>query len=172
MTNEDVIKEEISSILEDIVSLYESSGRKVSGQFEEGLEAVYEFSAFKVKGTVRGYTYLAGRGKTKKGHKSGEKYLIDNIRQWIWNKGIAQSALSKAGKLTAKGKQNLIRGIAYAITKKIHEEGTKPSAWLKVYEQVITPARINQIIDRISELNVNKLINQVRAELEVLAKNV
>jgi len=58
------------------------------------------------------------------------------------------------------------------IARKIHKEGTKRSEWLKIYEQVITPQRIDSIIRRISELNVNGIITQINAELEVLAKNV
>ena len=58
------------------------------------------------------------------------------------------------------------------ITKKIHEQGTNSENWLRVYEQVITPKRILSIIDRISKLNVNRIVTEIRAELEVLAKNV
>jgi len=161
MTNEEIIKEEIGGILEDIIALYESSGRKASGQFAEGLEAVYEVSAFKVKGTIKGFTYLAGRGKTRKSGKAGEPTLQQAILQWIKVKGIKplEDNISQ-------------KSLAFLIARKIHQEGTKPSEWLKIYEKVITPERINKIIDRVSELNVNKIINQVRAELEVLAKNV
>ena len=65
-----------------------------------------------------------------------------------------------------------LKSLAYLIARKIHKEGTKRSEWLKIYEQVITPQRIDSIIRRISELNVNGIITQINAELEVLAKNV
>ena len=157
MSNDEIIKEEIDSILEDIIKVYESSGRKVTGQFEEGLEVVYEPN----KATIKGFVYLAGRGKTKKSGKSGEPTLLEQIKKWIKNKGIAATL-----------KDISVNSLAYLITRKIHKEGTKRSEWLKVYEQVITPERILSIIKRVSELNVNKLITQVNAELEVLTKNV
>lgn len=157
MTNDEIIKEEIDSILADIIQVYEDSGRKVTGQFEEGLEAVYEPN----KGTIRGYVYLAGRGKTKKKGKPGEPTLFTQIKQWIQDKGIDKISRDIS-----------LNSLAYLITRKIHAEGTKRSEWLRVYEQVITPERINQIIDRVTELNLNRLITEVRAELEVLAKNV
>lgn len=157
MTNDEIIKEEIDAILVDIIEVYNNSGRRVSGQFEEGLEAVYEHN----KGTIKGFAYLAGRGATKAKGKSGEPTLQERILEWLKNRGI--KPLKKKMKL---------RSLAYLIARKIHQQGTKRSEWLKVYEQVITPERIDSIIDRISELNVNKMITTIKAELEVLAKNV
>lgn len=157
MTDQDVIKEEIEGILSDIIQVYEQSGRKASGQFAEGLEAIYE----PYKATIRGFVYLAGRGKTKKKGKAGEPTLQQAILKWLQVKGI-------------KSVKNDIsqKSLAYLIARKIHEQGTKPSEWLRVYEQVITPQRINKIIQRVSQLNVNRIITQINAELEVLAKNV
>lgn len=156
-TNNDIIKEEIDGILKDIIQVYEASGRKASGQFEEGLEAVYEHN----KGTIKGFVYLAGRGKTKKAGKAGEPTVLEQIKKWIKVKGIKPM------------KDNIsVNSLAYLITRRIHQEGTRRSEWLRIYEQVITPERINQIIDRISELNVNMIVTQINAELEILAKNV
>ena len=167
-TNDEIIKEEINSILQDIIKAYESSGKKVSGQFAEGLEAVYEPN----KGTIRGFVYLAGRGKTKKKGKPGEPTVLEQIKVWVKKKGIVQQVISEAKPKTIKAKNNLINSLAYAITKKIHEQGTNSENWLRIYEEVITPERIDSIIERISQLNVNKLITEVRAELEIIAKNV
>ena len=157
MTNDDIIKEEIDSILVDIIEVYEQSGRKASGEFEKGLEAVYEPN----KGTIKGFVYLAGRGKTKKKGKAGEPTVQQNILEWLKTRGIRP--IEKKMKLSS---------LAYLIARKIHKQGTKRSEWLRVYEQVITPERIDKIIDRVSELNVNKIITEITAELEVLAKNV
>lgn len=157
MTNDEIIKEEIDAILVDIIDVYNKSGRRASGEFEKGLEAVYKHN----KGTIRGFVYLAGRGATKKKGKAGEPTLQDQILSWLKIKGIRP--LKKKMKL---------RSLAFLIARKIHKQGTKRSEWLKVYEEVITPERIDSIIDRISELNVNKIITTITAELEVLAKNV
>lgn len=157
MTTDEVIKEEIDAILSDILTVYEQSGRKASGQFAEGLEAVY--SPFKA--TIKGFVYLAGRGKTKKKGKSGEPTVQQQILKWLKVRGIRP--IEEGMKL---------KSLAFLIARKIHEKGTNRSDWLKIYEEVITPERINSIIDRISELNVNRIITQINAELEVLAKNV
>jgi hypothetical protein len=157
MTNDEIIKEEIDAILEDILTVYEQSGRKVSGQFEEGLEAVYSHNS----ATIKGFVYLAGRGKTKKKGKAGEPTLQEQILKWIKARGI-----------TAIEDNVSQSSLAYLIARKIHKEGTNRSEWLRIYEQVITPERIDGIISRISELNLNRLITEINAELEVLAKNV
>lgn len=157
MTDQEVIKEEIEAILNDIIQIYEQSGRKASGQFEEGLEAIYE----PYKATIRGFVYLAGRGKTKKKGKAGEPTLQQSILKWLQVKGIRAVEANVSQK-----------SLAYLIARKIHEEGTNRSEWLRIYEQVITPQRIDSIIDRISQLNVNRIITLINAELEVLAKNV
>lgn len=152
-----IIREEIEAILEDIKALYIASGKKASGEFGRGLEAVYEPN----KGTIRGYVYLAGRGPTKKGHKEGEPYLVEKILDWIKIRGIKP-----------REEKMSIKSLAWAITKSIHKKGTNPSNFMKIYEQVITPQRINSIIDRIAKLNVNRIITEIRAELEILARNV
>ena len=157
MTTDEVIKEEIDAIMSDIIDVYERSGRKASGQFEEGLEVVY--SPFKA--VIKGFVYLAGRGKTKKKGKAGEPTVQQQILKWLKIKGIRP--IEEGMKL---------KSLAFLIARKIHKEGTKRSEWLKIYEQVITPERVNSIIERISELNVNRLITQINAELRVLAKNV
>ncbi|MGD2113431.1 MAG: hypothetical protein PVG07_00150 [Acidobacteriota bacterium] len=157
MTDQEVIKEEIDAILSDILTVYEQSGRKASGQFAEGLEAIYS----PYQATIRGYVYLAGRGKTKKKGKAGEPTLQQSILKWLQVKGIKAIERNISQK-----------SLAFLIARKIHEEGTNPSEWLRIYEQVITPERIDRIIDRVSQLNVNRIITQINAELEILAKNV
>lgn len=167
-TNDDIIKEEIDAILKDILDVYYKSGRKVSGTFAEGLSAVYEPN----KGTIKGYVYLAGRGRTKKKGKAGEPTVAERILQWLKDRSLASKIIAESKAKSEKAKTNALRGVAYAIAKKIHEQGTNSSEWLKIYEKVITPQRIDEIIERISVLNVNKIINNFNVELEALVKNV
>lgn len=156
-TNDEIIKEEIDAILVDLVAAYEASGRKASGQFAEGLEAVYEPN----KGTIRGFVYLAGRGKTKKKGKPGDPTLVESILAWLKTRGI--KPIEASMKLSS---------LAYVIARKIHLQGTDRSKWFNIYEEVITASRIQQIIDRISVINTNRIITEITIELETLAKNV
>lgn len=156
-TDDEIIKEEIDSILVELKDAYEKSGRKASGQFAEGLEARYSPN----KGAIWGFTYLAGRGATKKGHKEGTRFLWEEILDWLKVKGIRP--IEEKMKLSS---------LAFLIARKIHKQGTDRSKWFRIYEEVITPERIQKIIDRVSELNVNRLVTEVRAELTILAKAV
>jgi len=149
-TQQDIIEFEIESILDDIRELYNASGKRTSSEFEEGLEVTYGVN----KATIEGYTYLAGR-------KKGKMPPVKAIEEWIKKKGIRPI------------EQNMkINSLAWAIAKSIAKKGTDEARHLKVYEKVITPERINNIIEKVSQFNVNLFINEITASLTVLQKNV
>lgn len=150
MTNDEIIREEIEDILREIREVYENSGKKVSGEFEKNLEAVYEPN----KGTIRGVVYMAGR-------KAGKMPPVQSILEWVKARGIKPIESNMT-----------VTSLAWAIAKQISKEGTRPENHLTIYEQVITPQRINKIIDRVAELNVNRIVTEIRLELEILAKGV
>lgn len=172
MTEQKALEVEMNALMVDIIKEYHASGRKVTGEFQRGLDTKYESNTEKgsLSATLLGYTYLAGRGKSKKGTKPGE--LVEIIKAWMRNKGITQKILAKNSGLSAKGKANKVNGVAYIIAKRIHEEGTDKKRWLKIYEIVITPQRIQSIINNIAELNVNRIVEKIQAELLILQKNV
>lgn len=153
MNNEDqntIIKQEIEALLDDIRKVYNSSGKRTSGEFEKGLKAVYSTN----KAEIFGYEYLAGR-------QAGKMPPVENIKQWIIQKGIQPIS------------DNLsVTGLAWAIAKKIAREGTNKQSNLKIYEMVITPKRIDDIIKRVSEFNVNLFVNEVTTQLQLLTKNI
>ena len=148
-TSDELLRLEMDALLEEIREAYLKSGKKTSGQFGEGLEVVYTPNS----GTIRGNTYLAGR-------RAGKMPPIANILAWIKQKGIFN--------VTQKGAS----GLAWAIAKKIAREGTNKNYNFKIYEEVITPQRVQKIIDNISKFNANRLITQITGELEILAKNI
>ncbi|WP_431137466.1 hypothetical protein [Psychroserpens mesophilus] len=146
----DIIKKEIEGILDDIKALYNKSGKRASGKFETLLEAKYGVN----KAEIFGATYLAGRS-------SGKMPPIQEIKKWIESKGIK----SVKDKISSTG-------LAWAIAKKIAKNGTNKANQLKVYEQVITPERIDSIIKKVSEFNVNLFVNEIETSLELLEKNI
>jgi len=146
----DIIHIEIEAILEDIRQLYKASGKRTSGRFEEGLEAVYGDN----KATIKGYTYLAGR-------RAGKQPPVENIKEWIIKNGIKPLK-----------DEMTVTSLAWAISKNIAKRGTNEVNHLKIYEQVITPQRINDIINKVSKFNVNYFINEMVTSLELLEKNV
>lgn len=150
MENNKVVKREIDAILADIIKEYNLSGKRTSGEFEEGLEAVYEIN----KVTIKGYPYLAGR-------KAGKMPPVEKIKNWIETKGIRPYE----EKMT-------VSSLAWAIAKKIAKNGTNKEYHLKVYEKVITPERIDLIIKKVVQFNVNLFVSDITAEMKLLQKNI
>ncbi len=149
--NEQIINEEIAKLISDIIMAYEESGKKVSGEFAGGLEAQLTKTAYSYTATIKGYEYLAGR-------RAGKMPPVSALEKWVKEKGIFDLRKKTA------------RSIAYAIAKKIEKEGTAREYEIKIYKQVITPERIDKIIDAVSEINVNKLLTTIRVSLGVLTK--
>lgn len=145
--SQDIIKEEFEAIKRDVIALYEASGKKVSGEFLEGLEITQNG----YRTTLEGYTYLAGRA-------SGKMPPIQKIEAWVQAKG-----------LSAVGKTQT--ALAWAIAKKIAAQGTAAENHLAVYDKVITPERIQSIIDKVSDFNVGLFTTEIRIEMNKLTIN-
>ena len=150
----DILKREMDLLLADIRREYENSGKKVSGKFADGLEVDYSMSQGKHTATLSGYVYLAGRA-------AGKRPPHAPILEWVKRKGIFSFRNEREAS-----------GIAYAIAKKIGEEGTNKAYHLKIYEKVLTPQRIQQIIDKISKINIIEFVEAIQAELRIITKNV
>lgn len=156
----DLLKVEIGLIVEDVKKAYRASGKRVTGNFEDGVEVVYSSNDSGVKGTIKGFTYLAGRGKTKNS-SAGTPTLKEQILDWLKDRGIRP----------IEPKMSL-KALAFVISRKIHREGTDSKRHLQVYEDVITQERIFDIIDKFAKINVNRIVNEITAELKILAQNV
>ena len=137
--NEKLLQTEMESLREDILAVYEASGKKVSGEFEKGLEVLYQPN----KAFLFGYEYLGGR-------RGGKAPPIKAIEDWLNAKGIKPIETSMK-----------VSTLAYLISRKIAREGTKKENNLAIYTQVITPQRIDEILEKINKLNVNAFIQAV-----------
>ncbi|MDI9257279.1 hypothetical protein [Flavobacterium sedimenticola] len=147
--NQSIIAEELELLKADIIKVYNESGKRTSGEFEQGLEITNTSTS----GTLSGYLYLGGRA-------AGKQPPIQAIENWIELKGITP--------IEAKMKTSTL---AYLIARKIAKEGTRKENHLFIYDQVITPERIDKIFERLSEVNVNVFINEVTIMIEKLVKN-
>lgn len=147
--NDAVIAEEMESLKVDIISAYEASGKKVSGEFAKGLEVKYSTN----QATLSGYVYLAGR-------VAGKMPPIQAIEKWLIQKGI--NPIEKKMKISS---------LAFLIARKIAKEGTKKENHLAIYDQVITPERIDKILDRLNKINITAFTNEVTIMIEKLVTN-
>jgi hypothetical protein len=63
-----------------------------------------------------------------------------------------------------------ISTLAFLIARKIGKEGTKQNH-LAIYDQVITPARIDDILGKINKINVTAFIDEVNIMITKLTIN-
>lgn len=147
--NDTIIKEELEAIKADIIALYNASGKRTTGEFENGLEIKYQPNS----ATLSGYVYLAGRA-------AGKQPPIQAIEKWLIAKGITP--------IESKMK---ISSLAYLIARKIAKEGTKKENHLQIYNQIITPERIEKILEKLNQVNVTAFANEVTIMITKLVNN-
>lgn len=138
--NDNILHVEMQALWEDIIEAYNSSGKRTSGEFEKGLQIQYAPN----KAVLIGYTYLGGR-------TGGKMPPVAAIEKWLVQKGIAPIE-----------KKLSISSLAFLIARKIAKEGTNKENNLPIYTQVVTPERIDEILEKIDKLNVSKFIQDVQ----------
>lgn len=148
--NDLIIKEELEAIRDEILALYNSSSKKTSGNFEEQLTTSYEPN----RGILEGVMYLGGR-------KPGKRPPISAIEDWIIRKGLSPIE-----------KNITTSQLAFLIARKIGEKGTRKENHLYVYEEIITPQRIDSIIDRLSVLNADLFVDEVVIMIEKVQEQI
>lgn len=150
LTNDEIIRIEMEAIKADLINAYNTSGKRTTGEFERGLEVTYSTNS----ATLSGYAYLAGRA-------AGKQPATAPIEKWLNAKGITP--------IDSKMK---ISSLAYLIARKIGKEGTKKESHLAIYDLVITPERIQLIMDKITQLNVSLFVNEINITIQKLVSNI
>ena len=158
MTNEEVLKQEFNLLRIELVSKYDELGMRASGKWEDNLKV----NVSGLIGILTGLKYSdqleVGRGKTTGG---GDGSVLKAIEKWIDDKGIKPLD----DKIS-------ISSLAYLIARKIHQEGydRKEHGGLELISSVITPERIQKIIDRVTEFNVSSFVSEVKGMFNGLEK--
>ena len=153
MTNEEIIEEEMESMRLGIVDFYRSTGMKASGQFEE--ETVVRIEG--KKAFVDSPSYAL---QLIKGRKPGTMPPISKIESWIRSRGI-KPVLDKIS----------ISSLAFLIARKIKLEGTQyfQQGGTDLLDSVVTPERIQRILDRLSEYNLTEFTKRISRTLKEAA---
>ena len=141
-----IIQEEVDAIIKEIKTLYNASGKKTTGKFETLLKATYTDS----KAIIEGSPFLAGR-------VAGKMPPVQGILEWVKAKG-----------LTPIKEGQTITSLAWAIARTISKRGTKKENHLEIYNKIITPKRIDNVIKKVSQFNVNLFVQELEASLLVL----
>ena len=157
MTTIEILQEEFESIKSDLIQRHNELGMKASGLWESELEISIDGDESKSSSKVLGLNYTE---QLVFGRKPGKFPPIKAIEQWIQDKGIA-----------AIGKNISTSSLAFLIARKIAQEGTNyfKQGGTDLVESVITPERIQSIIDRVKEINVVTMTNGLIEKLKQVA---
>ncbi|WP_294822644.1 hypothetical protein [uncultured Flavobacterium sp.] len=130
------LRAEFEALKNEIAAAYHASGTMASGNWPDTLEV----QASENGAAITGAGYIEGRGQ-------GKPPPSEAIEQWIVGKGIA--AQLENG-LT-------VSSLAFLIARKIGREGWKPPQGTESFiEAVVTPQRIQAIIDKVGEIHLQR----------------
>ena len=157
MTTAEILKIEFEEIRNELIKRHNDLGMKASGRWANSLEV--EITEVQEKSIARIY----GEKYTEQlvfGRKPGKFPPIKAIEQWIKDKGIKPI------------EDNLkVSSLAFLIARKIADDGTKyfQQGGTDLVESVITPKRIQRIIDKVKEINLTVIINGLVEQLRQVA---
>ena len=157
MTSVELLNNEFNAIRLDLIRKHDELNMRASGKWASSLEV--EVSGNGSITTAR----LLGEKYTKQlinGREPGKFPPLKAIEQWIKDKGIQGMARNIS-----------VSSLAFLIARKIAKEGTRyyQKGGTDLVESVITPERIQQIIDKVSEINLNYIVNGLVEQLKEVA---
>ena len=154
MTTQEVLNNEFGKLQQDLIAKYNSLGMRSSGRWAN--ELVYETNDHSATLWGAGYTDQLVNGRSP-----GRQPPIKDIEQWIISKGIQP--------LNAKMS---ISTLAFLIARKIGREGTKyfQQGGTDLISDIITPQRVQEILDRVVEYNVSQFSKRIESILKNISK--
>ena len=141
-----ILLEEFNLIKQDLIVLYDKKGMRTTGKWAESLRVESsEYSA-----SLFGENYSQ---QLETGRKLGRFPPIKQIEQWILDKGVFSNALKKI-KLSS---------LAFLIARKIAKNGwnRKDTGGVNLISEIVTPQRIQEIIDRFGVLVAFNLTTEI-----------
>lgn len=132
-----ILTEEFNLLKAELIKKYDEKGMRASGNWADSLEVNVTGG---LVATLIGEKYSE---QLEYGRKSGKQPPSQVIEQWIRDKGIMQKITGKIS----------ISSLAFLIARKIGREGWRREGYggVELISEVVTPERIQQIIDRVSD---------------------
>lgn len=154
MTSNDIIIEELEAIKEELIAKHKALGMESSGKWLESLES----QKTELGGVLMGAKYTE---QLVYGRRPGKFPPIKAIEQWIFQKGIR-----------ATGEMISLSSLAFLIARSIAKNGTKyyQQGGTDLIDAVITPQRIQRILDRVSVFNTSLFVGEITRTLKVLGQ--
>lgn len=151
MTPERTLEAEFQSLRDDLVAKYDELGMRASGEFDR---ATYADSR-RLTASLWAPSYIE---QLANGRAPGKFPPIAAIEQWIHDKGIQAVDIT-------------VSSLAFLIARKIAREGTEyfKQGGTELIEAVITPERVQGIINKVSRFYITEFELNVFNELKRLA---
>lgn len=149
----EILNEELEDLVKDLQKRHRELGMKASGNWLRQLETEVFQIGGRYVGRILGtfYTYFLVNGR-----KPGKRPPSKVIEKWIRVKGITPK-----GNITVKQ-------LAFLIAKKIGDFGTKyyRQGGTDLISSVVTPARIEKIIQRVVDAYREEVVPELQKKLE------
>jgi len=146
MTTQDILQEEFDTLKTELIAAYDAKGMRTTGKWADGLEVEVSEN----KAVIMGLPYSQ---QLESGRVPGKQPPSEAIKQWIIDKGIANQIQGKIS----------ISSLAYLIARKIARQGWKREqhGGVDLINEVVTPERIQKIIDRVSDIYIVNFSNEI-----------
>jgi hypothetical protein len=145
----EVLQAELDKLKEELISEYDSLGMRASGQWADSLEV----QTSEMRGTLLGLDYTR---QLQFGRDAGRFPPINLIEKWIEDKGINYTGIT-------------LSSLAFLIARKISREGWDRNGFggVDLIGRIVTPERIQRIIDKVGEVYLSGFVNEVITQLKV-----
>lgn len=153
MTSSEILAEEMEAIKEDLIARHRELGMEASGDWINSLEA----DTKRLKGVIRGLPYTQ---QLVTGREPGKFPPIKAIEKWIYDKGI--QPIDDTIKISS---------LAFLIARKISRMGTDyfMQGGTDLVDSVITPERIQRIINRVTQFQINQFTTEIEGVFKKMA---
>lgn len=144
MDKSEILNSELEKIKQDLIDKHIELGMKASGNWVNSLNV----QTVGLSGIIYGEKYTE---QLVNGRPNGKFPPISAIKQWIIDKNI-----TPFDKIS-------ISSLAFLIARKIAKEGTKyfKQGGTDLVSSVITPERVQMIIDKVSDFHINSFLSDV-----------
>lgn len=151
MTAEQILADEFEKLKGLLIDRYDAKKMRASGQWAKELEEKTKGLNASIWGLPYSEQLEDGRTPTSSSPKSGPVTLREAIEDWIEDKNITPKDDISTSSL------------AFLIARKIHREGWNREKYngLNLISEVITPAWIQSVIDKVSEFQIAEFSSQV-----------
>ena len=154
----EIIQQEFEMLRQELIERHDELGMRASGRWAESLEVNVTEGDATISAKLTGLPYSQ---QLETGRAPGRMPPTKAIEDWIISKGIAARVEG----------QIKVSTLAYLIARKIAREGWKREQYggVELISQVVTPERIQKIIDLASDMYVPNFSNQIIEYLKIAA---